>query len=138
MNLSTADVTSAAPIDSRFVTFDGYFDIFDISIIEDITSCGTGCPTLSYLVDLRVNKGTLRLNPSFDSTIVNITIDTVLSSTGYELAFRGYLDDINSALDSFEYNPLCPFDTDNTLTVTITATNYNYMGTAQTVSADIG
>jgi len=50
----------------------------------------------------------------------------------------GYLDDVNDALDNFEYKPLCPFTSDNQLTVDITAYNYDYYGTAQTISADLG
>ena len=35
----------------------------------------------------------------------------------------------NDALDLFEYKPLCPFDSDNKLTVKITAMPLNGKGT---------
>lgn len=53
-------------VEDRFLKFDGYFDIFNIIVREDTSTCGTGCGTLSYLVNLEVNKGILRFNPSFD------------------------------------------------------------------------
>lgn len=45
---------------------------------------------------------------------------------------------VNEALELFEYKPICPFDTDNQLTVKITATPENGKGTGQVVSADMG
>ena len=46
---------------------------------------------------------------------------------------------MNSALDLFEYKPQCPFDTDNTLKVKITAyPPEGTFGSGQIVSADMG
>ena len=56
----------AGHIEDRLIHFDGFFDIFDVIIREDTSPCGRGCSELSYLVDLEVNKGVLRFNPSFD------------------------------------------------------------------------
>jgi hypothetical protein len=40
---SSYEITPPPAIDSRFLEFDGYFDIFDIIIREDITPCGASC-----------------------------------------------------------------------------------------------
>ena len=58
--------STVALIEDRFLSFDGYFDIFDIIIWEDKKACGSSCSELSYLVTLEVNKGYLRFNPAFD------------------------------------------------------------------------
>lgn len=56
----------AGIIEDRFLNFDGYFDIFDVVIREDNSPCGLACSPLTYLVDLEVNKGVLRLDPSIN------------------------------------------------------------------------
>ena len=54
-NISIAQPDNNLPpttIDSRFLDFDGYFDIFDIVIHEDTRPCSPSCAPLIYLVDL--------------------------------------------------------------------------------------
>ena len=69
-----------------------------------------------------MNKGSLKFNPSFDSTKIQVvTSASDATSTGYKLVFKGNRESINQALDLFEYKPLCPFDVDNNLNVKITA-----------------
>lgn len=63
-------------IDERYLSFNGFFDIFDIVIREDTDPCiklGGSCGSLTYQVSLEVNKGLLRFNPLFDQTRVTIT-----------------------------------------------------------------
>lgn len=120
------EIIKPTVIDERYSTFDGYFDIFDIIIREDRRSCGSACKDLDYLISLEVNKGILRLNPAYDKSSVQITQQTAIvnkdtKAQGYQLQFRGGLDYVNAALDLFEYKPQCPFDSDNTLSVKITA-----------------
>eukprot|EP00347_Sterkiella_histriomuscorum_P022128 403331584 len=131
-------------IEDRYLEFNGYFDIFDIIIREDRRPCGIQCKDLDYLINLEVNKGVLRLNPSFDKSTISITqnsavVDQNTKTQGYQLQFKGNLYDVNAALDLFEYKPACPFDTDNSLNVKITAypKNGDY-GSGQIVSADMG
>jgi len=121
--------------------FDGFFDIFDVVIKEDQSYCaqfGQGCGDIKYRVSLEVNKGSLRFNPACIQSSVQIT-----SNTGSKLVFTGGKDAVNRALDLFEYRPLCPFDSDNTLTAAITAspndgssTQHVYWG--QVISVDVG
>lgn len=59
-------------IESRFVVFDGYFDIFNILISEDNAPCGSRCSIIDYTVTMSVNDGVLRFNPLFNPSIITL------------------------------------------------------------------
>ncbi|TNV85016.1 hypothetical protein FGO68_gene8815 [Halteria grandinella] len=108
-------------ISQRHLTFDGYFDIFDIEIFEDTSACATStthCGQLNYTVNLTVSNGALRFNPSFDPST---KISYIQTNQGKTLWFNGPKANVNQGLDLFEYLPDCPFNEANTLEVKITA-----------------
>lgn len=83
-------------MEERFLSFDGYFDIFDIVIREDTAACGNSCSQVSYFVELEVNKGFLRFNPAADTSKVTIIQNRVKpDNEGFILSFRGLLADAN-------------------------------------------
>ncbi len=82
-------------IESRFVEFDGFFDIFNVNIEEDNSPCGSKCNTLEYTVTMTVNDGILRFNPSLDKAVITVVQDTTDSDGGYVIEFTGLLEEVN-------------------------------------------
>jgi len=71
---------------------------------------------------MEVDQGSLRFNPSFNiNSILLMESRPNEDGAGFILKFSGPKDQVNDALNLFEYKPICPFNTDNEFKVLITA-----------------
>lgn len=133
-------------IDHKLMTVDqSRFDILALQISEDDSLCRPDCIPLVFNVTISSIHGNVYINvPSTEYNFQTEPASLFINETKNELnmnfiKFSGNVNDVNAAMRSMTFEPLCPLDTDNIIQLKVTAQSENGLeASGQLISMAIG
>ena len=112
-------------IDNKLMAIDqNRFEILALQINEDDSLCKPECVPLIYNVTISSIHGNVDINIPGDQNMheSSLKLNQGKNELGMtQINFSGLLKDANTALQSLEFEPLCPLDSDNLIQLKVLA-----------------